>query len=208
MVLRLGILGAARIAPGAVIKPVSENSDLAAVVQVCAVAARDGAKAEAFAHEHNIPNVFTSCECRAALTGVPDSTGRGWADLMCTCRVGVDEELLARNDIDAVYIPLPNSLHAQWAVKALAAGKHCLVEKPIANNAAEAIAIQRASEDAGCVAVEAFHVLYHPVAARAAELIKSGSIGKLEHIDVQFMVNCAHQTTSVSGFLVVVHLLC
>ena len=53
------------------------------------------------------------------------------------------------------------------------------------------LAVGRASEDSGCVAVEAFHVLYHPVAERSAALIRDGVIGKLEHIDIQFMVNCA-----------------
>jgi predicted dehydrogenase len=157
--LRVGIIGAARIAPEAVIKPVQENADLAAKVVIQAVAARDLAKAQAFADEHGIPMAF-----------------------------GSYEELLASEQVDAVYNPLPNSLHAEWTVKALRAGKHVLCEKPLTNNAAEAIAIQRASEEAGCVAVEAFHVLYHPVAARARELAR-GEIGQLQHVDMQFMVN-------------------
>ena len=65
-----------------------------------------------------------------------------------------------------------------------------LCEKPFANNAAEAVAVQRASEDAGKIAIEAFHPLHHPVANRARELVVlNGAVGKLSHIDVQFMVN-------------------
>jgi predicted dehydrogenase len=64
-----------------------------------------------------------------------------------------------------------------------------LCEKPFTNNAAEAMAVQRASEDAGCIAVEAMHPLLHPVAMRSREIVLSGDIGKLVHIDVQFVVN-------------------
>ena len=157
--LRVGILGAARIAPEAVVFPVQQNADLAAKVVIQAVAARDLAKAQSFAAEHGIPQAFGSYEA-----------------------------LLASDEIDAIYNPSPNSLHAAWTIRALAAGKHVLCEKPFTCNAAEAVAIQRASEDTGRIAVEAFHVLHHPVARRARELATS-ALGKLESVDMQFMVN-------------------
>ena len=120
--------------------------------------------------------------------------------------------MLADDSIDAVYNPLPNSRHAELTIMALQAGKQCaiptsfspwreltqrgrarsvLCEKPFTNNAAEAIAVQRASEDSGCIAVEAMHPLLHPVAKRARAIVLGGEIGTLEHIDVQFMANFA-----------------
>ena len=68
-----------------------------------------------------------------------------------------------------------------------------LCEKPFTNNAAEAIAVQRASEDSGCIAVEAMHPLLHPVAKRARAIVLGGEIGTLEHIDVQFIANFVRQ---------------
>ena len=142
------------------IQPIKDNADLAEKAQIVSVAARDQEKAAKFAAEHGIPGTHSSYEA-----------------------------MLADDAIDAVYNPLPNSRHAELTIMALQAGKHVLCEKPFTNNAAEAIAVQRASEDAGCIAVEAMHPLLHPVAKRARELVLGGDLGKLVHIDVQFVVN-------------------
>jgi predicted dehydrogenase len=158
--LRIGILGAARIAPTATLNPIKLNGDLTEKAVICSVAARSPEKAAQFAAEHGIPRTHASYEA-----------------------------MLADDEIDAVYCPLPNAYHAAVTIQALQAGKHCLCEKPFANNAAEAMAVQRASEDSGCIAVEAFHPLHHPVAKRARELVLGGAIGSLKHIDVQFLVN-------------------
>src|SRR5215468_471852 len=103
--LRIGILGAARIAPMALIRPARAVPEAAIV----AVAARDPARARAFAAKHGIGRVADTYDA-----------------------------LLADPEIDAIYNPLPNGLHAQWSIKAMEAGKHVLCEKPLASNADEA----------------------------------------------------------------------
>ena len=76
------------------------------------------------------------------------------------------QALLDDADIDAVYNPLPNGLHAEWTLKALEAGKHVLCEKPFTANAAEAERVAAAAERTGLVVMEAFHYRYHPLAQR------------------------------------------
>ncbi len=97
------------------------------------------------------------------------------------------EAVVADPDIDAVYIPLPNSLHAEWTLQALAAGKHVLCEKPFTANAAEAaqvtVAADRAADRDGLVVMEAFHYRYHPLARRMGEIADSGELGELRHIE-------------------------
>jgi predicted dehydrogenase len=126
-------------------------------VQVVAVAARDPKRAEAFARKHDIPRVH-----------------RAYSDL------------LRDKDIEAIYNPLPNSLHAEWTIRALEAGKHVLCEKPSASNAQEAEIMARAAQESGLVLSEAFAYRYHPVTKRVQEILASGELGKVQHIDAQF----------------------
>ena len=86
-------------------------------------------------------------------------------------------------DIDAIYNPLPNSLHGAWTIRALQAGKHVLCEKPLAANAAEADDMARAAQSSGKVLMEAFHYRYHPLIARLLEIIRSGQLGAIRHIE-------------------------
>jgi predicted dehydrogenase len=151
--IRLGILGTARIAPWAAINPAKSNPD----VTVAAIAARDQARAEEFASQHNIDKAY-----------------------------GDYAALLNDAEIDAVYVPLPNSLHATWSTRALEAGKHVLCEKPLAANAMEAEAMVAAADASRHVLAEAFHYRYHPLAQRARAIVQSGELGALRHIDVQF----------------------
>ena len=153
MTLRIGILGAARIVPQAMIRPAQQVADVAVV----AIAARDQAKARAFAAKHNIPQVYASYAA-----------------------------LLADPTIDAIYNPLPNSLHAPWTIAALRAGKHVLCEKPLAANAAEAAAIARAAEERGLIVMEAFHNLYHPLAAQMKAIVDSGQLGAISQVEAHF----------------------
>lgn len=99
---------------------------------------------------------------------------------------GSYEEMLASPDIDAVYIPLPTSQHVEWAHKAIMAGKHVLVEKPLALKASEISKLIRARDKAGVVVSEAFMVTYHPQWLKVRELLKKGTIGTLRRIESSF----------------------
>lgn len=98
------------------------------------------------------------------------------------------DEILTDPTINAIYIPLPNGLHCEWAVKAMEAGKHVLIEKPVASNAEEARRIKETSEGTGKVALEAYHPLFHPAAHRVKALIESGDYGNVIGIDVRFLL--------------------
>jgi predicted dehydrogenase len=126
-------------------------------VEVVAIAARDPKRAEAFARKHHIPRVHQSYS-----------------------------DLLADPDIDAIYNPLPNSLHAEWTIRALQAGKHVLCEKPFASNTREAEEMAKVARETGLVLSEAFAYRYHPLTARIKEMIASGELGKIQHIEAQF----------------------
>ncbi len=144
--LRIGCLGAARIAPAALIKPWQANDR----VLCAAVAARDPSRARTFAAKHGIDKVHESYEA-----------------------------LLADDEIDAIYNPLPNGLHGMWTLKALAHGKHVLCEKPFTANADEAQHVADAVAASGLVVMEAFHWRYHPMAARMLEVIAGGELGEI-----------------------------
>ncbi len=96
------------------------------------------------------------------------------------------EALLADPGIDVIYIPLPNHLHVEWTLKALAAGKHVLTEKPIAMQAAEIDQIIAARDASGLLATEAYMIVHHPQWLRAKEWLQAGEIGTLRHVDAQF----------------------
>ena len=149
-VVRIGILGAAKIAPAALVKPARN----VARVHVVTLAARDRTRAEAFARKHGVPRVEATYD-----------------------------DVLAADDIDAIYNPLPNGLHARWTIAALEAGKHVLCEKPFTANAAEAEQVTEVAERSGKVVMEAFHWRYHPLAQRMIEIVNSGEIGTMREID-------------------------
>ena len=153
--LRIGILGAARIAPWALLHPVRRVGNAAVV----AVAARDAARAQAFAGKHGIPRVHASYEA-----------------------------LLADPEIEAIYNPLPNSLHAEWTIRALEAGKHVLCEKPFAANAAEAEAMAAAASRAGRTLMEAFHYRYHALFARMRSILDAGELGAVRHLEASLCI--------------------
>jgi predicted dehydrogenase len=99
---------------------------------------------------------------------------------------GSYEELLADAEIEAIYNPLPNELHVPWTLRALAAGKHVLCEKPIALDAEEARPLIDARDRSGKLVAEAFMVRFHPQWRRAKELARDGSIGELRAIQTFF----------------------
>lgn len=109
---------------------------------------------------------------------------------------GSYEELLADPEIQAVYIPLPNSLHCEWAIKALEAKKHVLCEKPIAPDAATAAKMFQAANDNGVLLMEAFAYLHAPIIAAIKEEIDAGTIGKLNYIETAFTTS-AHDLSNI-----------
>jgi D-xylose 1-dehydrogenase (NADP+, D-xylono-1,5-lactone-forming) len=96
------------------------------------------------------------------------------------------DALLADPDVDAVYVPLPNSLHKPWSIAALKAGKHVLCEKPLAMNAAEAREMAAVAQEHGKLLMEAFMYRYTDRARRVQEVIESGVLGPLRHINASF----------------------
>ncbi|MGA7271702.1 MAG: Gfo/Idh/MocA family oxidoreductase [Acidimicrobiia bacterium] len=92
---------------------------------------------------------------------------------------GSYEELLADPDVEAVYIPLPNSLHAQWTLAAADAGKHVLCEKPLALTAAEAQTMIDGARRAGVKLMEAFMYRFHPLWSEVRRLVDGGAIGEV-----------------------------
>lgn len=96
------------------------------------------------------------------------------------------DALLASPDVDAIYVPLPNSLHAEWTLKAIAAGKHVLCEKPFALNAAEAERAVEAARDANLTLMEGFMYRFHPQMRRLGELVRGGAIGEVRQVVAEF----------------------
>ncbi len=126
-------------------------------VDVVAVASRDPERAEAYARENEIERAYASYEA-----------------------------LLADPEVEAVYISLPNSLHVEWSIRALQAGKHVLCEKPLGRRPAEVEGAFDAAERAGLVLMEAFMYRHNPQTARLEELVDSGAIGTLQLVRAAF----------------------
>ena len=124
------------------------------------------------------------CEIRAIASRSADSARKAAGQLGIPKAYGCYEELLADPEIEAIYNPLPNHLHVPLTLKAAAAGKHVLCEKPIALNAEEARQLEAA---AGKVLImEAFMVRFHPQWLRARELVRGGAVGTLRAIQFLF----------------------
>ncbi|MDE9449285.1 Gfo/Idh/MocA family oxidoreductase [Aliiroseovarius sp. Z3] len=107
------------------------------------------------------------------------------------------DALLDDPDIDAVYIPLPNSLHVEWAHKAARAGKHVLVEKPIAMKAEEIDDLTALRDKTGLLIAEAYMIVHHPQWIRARDLVQSGAIGRVDHVDTAFSYDNRTDTKNV-----------
>jgi D-xylose 1-dehydrogenase (NADP+, D-xylono-1,5-lactone-forming) len=126
-------------------------------VDLVAVASRDQARADAYAREWEIPRAYGSYEA-----------------------------LLADPDVEAVYISLPNTLHAEWSIKALEAGKHVLCEKPFTRHAGEVTAAFDVAERTGRLLSEAFMYRHNPQTKRLTELVAQGAIGELRLVRSAF----------------------
>jgi predicted dehydrogenase len=132
-------------------------------VDVVAVASRDPERARAFAEAHDIGSV-----------------SRSYA------------ELLERDDLDAVYVPLPAAFRFEWTSRALQRGLHVLAEKPIAVDAGQAREMVDEAEGRGLVLAEGFHYVFHPMFARAVQLLGEGVIGEVEHLEAVFDLAIPH----------------
>ncbi|TPO08209.1 Gfo/Idh/MocA family oxidoreductase [Mesorhizobium sp. B1-1-5] len=99
---------------------------------------------------------------------------------------GSYEELLASKEVDGVYIPLPTSQHVEWTAKAIEAGKHVLVEKPLALDAKDIPPLIKLRDEKKVLVCEAFMVVYHPQWIKVRDLIASGAIGRLRHVQGAF----------------------
>lgn len=96
------------------------------------------------------------------------------------------QALLDDVDVDAIYVATPHPLHAQWAVRALQAGKHVLCEKPMGINHAEVMAMVDAAEQSQRFLMEAFMYRCHPQTLKLVELVRDGAIGELRHLQASF----------------------
>jgi len=128
-------------------------------IEVDAIAARDPARAREFAKQHGIARVLASYD-----------------------------DLINDRNVDVIYNPLPNSLHCEWTIRALRAGKPVLCEKPLSSNAREAEEMARVADDTGLLLGEAFHYHYHPLANRVRQIIQSGTLGRLAAVEGRFTV--------------------
>ena len=151
MTLRIGVLGASRIAELAIVRPAHELGH-----RLVAVAARDPRRAQVFAEKHGVERVLASYS-----------------------------DVVNDPEVDVVYNPLANALHAPWNLAAIAAGKPVLTEKPFARNRAEAQRVAEAADAAGITVMEGFHYLFHPVTRRAFDLAADGTLGEIHHVEVR-----------------------
>jgi len=109
------------------------------------------------------------------------------------------DALLADPEIDAVYIPLPNAFHEEWVLRAVAAGKHVLCEKPMAITAEAARGMIEASEKAGVLLAEAYMYAHHPRYDRVNDIVRSGEIGTVRSITTAFSFDASGELDH-SGF--------
>ena len=138
--------------------------------------------------EHVIPAILQANNC--VVTGIASRDIKKARKMAKQFGVplafGSYEDMLASDDIDAVYIPLPTSHHIEWSVKAAEAGKHVLCEKPIALKASEIKRLIKARDKHKVIVTEAFMVTYHPQWQKVKDLIAKGSIGTLRQVDAAF----------------------
>ncbi|ANW65876.1 oxidoreductase [Mycobacterium sp. djl-10] len=150
MTLRIGVLGASRIAENAIVAPAAELGH-----RLVAVAARDPERAAVFADKYGVERVL-----------------------------GSYQEVIDDVEVDVIYNPLANGLHAPWNLAAIRAGKPVLTEKPFADNREQAADVAAAAQNSGVAVLEGFHYFFHPASQRALELARDGSVGTLRRVEV------------------------
>src|SRR4029079_3422855 len=153
----VGPVGGAIAPPADINKRLMPGAQASPKVDVRAVASRDLGRAAEFAAKWEIPQAYVSYE-----------------------------ELLADPEIESVYIPLPNTLHCEWSIKALDAGKHVLCEKPLSRHPADVEAAFDAAERNERFLMEAFMYRHNPQTAKLVELVRDGAIGELRLVRAVF----------------------
>ena len=139
--------------------------------------------------EHVIPAMIKGeyCDVQAIASRSKDAAEKVAERFGIPWAYGSYEELLMDPEIDAVYIPLPNHLHVPWSIKALQAGKHVLVEKPVGLSSEEArTLLDESLKHPELKVMEAFMYRHHPQWLKAKELVESGIIGSLKTIQSSF----------------------
>lgn len=140
----------------------------AAANELIAVASRDPERAESYAQQHGIPNSYAGYE-----------------------------SLLDDEELDAIYIALPNALHGEWIRASLEAGKHVLCEKPLTPTSAEAAELFDLASSCGLVLAEAFMYRHHPKTLRVREMLREGLIGELQTIRCSFSFRVVDPTSDI-----------
>ncbi|SCX02023.1 Gfo/Idh/MocA family protein [Mycolicibacterium fluoranthenivorans] len=151
MTLRIGVLGASRIAEVAIVGPAAELGH-----RLVAVAARDRGRADNFADKYGVERVVESYQ-----------------------------DVIDDPEVDVIYNPLANALHAPWNLAAIAAGKSVLSEKPFARDRTEAQRVADAEQAADVTVLEGFHYAFHPVTRRAFGLAAGGTLGAITTVEVR-----------------------
>ena len=162
-VLRLGILGCANIA-----KQFARDVFDSKQVSIQAVASRDLAKSQAFAHSFHVARAYGSYEA-----------------------------LLADTALDAIYIPLPNSLHAEWAIRAMQAGKHVLCEKPLALNLAEVTRMFDVARQEGVMLLESYPYWFQPQTRDLLACLSHDKIGEVRSMQASFGFTVGNSDTNI-----------
>ena len=162
-VLRLGILGCANIA-----KQFARDVFDSKQVSIQAVASRDLAKSQAFAHSFHVARAYGSYEA-----------------------------LLADTALDAIYIPLPNSLHAEWAIRAMQAGKHVLCEKPLALNLAEVTRMFDVARREGVMLLESYPYWFQPQTRDLLACLSHDKIGEVRSMQASFGFTVGNSDTNI-----------
>lgn len=129
--------------------------------------------------------VASRTEERARAYAAEWKIGRAW---------GSYQALLRDPEIDVIYVPLPNGLHAKWAIEAADAGKHVLCEKPLAMSVQEVDEISAAARRNGVIVAEAFMYRHHPQTLKVEELVRSGAIGKVRYLQGAFTFNLRQES--------------
>lgn len=141
-----------------------------------------------FAREHMAPAIHAARRGRfAAIATSSAEKAAPFAEMVPGLEVLTDyDEMLASDAVDAVYIPLPNHLHREWSEKALRAGKHVLVEKPLGMRAEDVDSVIALRDQTGLLAAEAYMVVHHPRWHQARALVQAGEIGEVVLWDTVF----------------------